>query len=115
MYVHWIALTSGWSIFTWLLVIGTLRSSIAFFGLFFTLAMAFLMLAVGYYKGEDVNYLKAGGYFGIFAALFAWYNAAAGIWNPGNSWVTLPLGQFPWAEKGRPSTGRRPRRSEKTA
>jgi len=55
-----------WSIFTWFLCIGTLRSSIAFFGLFFFLALAFLMLAIGYYKGDNQNYTKAGGYFSAF-------------------------------------------------
>jgi len=91
------------------MTIGTLRSSIAFFGLFFTLTMAFLMLAIGQYLGDSVPWIKAGGYFGLFSALFAWYNACAGIWNTGNSWITLPLGQFPWAEKGRGHVGRRPR------
>lgn len=105
------SLTSGWSIFTWFLVIGTLRSSIAFFGLFFTLAIAFLMLSIGWFRGQDVPFIKAGGYFGIFAALFAWYNACAGIWHEGNAFFKLPLGQFPWAEKGRASVGRKPRKA----
>jgi len=98
-----------WFIFTLFLCVGTLRSSIAFFGLFFTLAMAFMMLAIGYYKGENVNFIKAGGWFGLLAALFAWYNAVAALWNPGNSFIRLPVGQFPWAERGTSHVGRRPR------
>jgi len=94
-----------WSIFTWFLCIGTLRSSIAFFGLFFTLALAFLMLAIGYYLGGNVSWIKAGGWFGLATALFAWYNAVAALWNPGNSFIKLPVGQFPWAEKVRPHVG----------
>merc|ERR1712230_152658 len=38
----------GWFIFTFLLLICTLRSTVAFFLLFFTLDMAFLLLGIGY-------------------------------------------------------------------
>lgn len=41
----------------------------------------------------------AGGVFGLITATLAWYNAAAGLWNKGNSFIQLPLGHFPWAEK----------------
>ena len=94
--------------FTGFMTVGTLRSSVAFFGLFFTLTMAFLMLAIGYYRGKDTNFIKAGGYFGLITALFAWYNALSGVWNKGNSFIQLPVGQFPWAEKGHPHVGHRP-------
>ena len=100
----------GWFLFTGFLTVGTLRSSIVFFGLFFTLTMAFLMLAIGYYLGDSKNWIKAGGWFGLITALFAWYNAMAALWNPGNSFIKLPVGQFPWAEKGHPHVGRKPRR-----
>lgn len=93
--------------FTGFLTVGTIRSNVAFFGLFFTLTMAFLMLAIGYYRGEDEHYLKLGGWFGLITASFAWYNALAAIWNTGNSWITLPVGQFPWAEKEHSHVGRR--------
>ena len=44
----------GWFIFTTLLLMATLRSTVAFFMLFFTLDMAFLMLAIGYLvRGAD--------------------------------------------------------------
>jgi uncharacterized protein len=99
----------GWGIFTFFLTVGTLRSSIAFFGLFFTLTITFILLAIGYYLNDNTNWTKAGGWFGLITALFAWYNAVAALWNPGNSFIKLPLGQFPWAEKGRPHVGRKPR------
>ena len=69
--------------------------------------MAFLCLAIGYYLGENINWIKAGGWFGLATALFAWYNAVAALWNQGNSFIQLPVGQFPWAEKGRPHVGRK--------
>lgn len=73
---------AGWFIFTTLLLLCTLRSTVAFFLLFFFLDLAFLFLFLGYlYAGSSssVPLLKAGGYFGLFAAFTAWYNALAGI------------------------------------
>jgi len=62
--------------------------------------MAFLILAIGYYNDSNESVIKVGGYFGLIAPLLAWYNAFAEAWNVGNSYLDLPLGQFPWAEKG---------------
>lgn len=75
---------AGWFIFTTLLLLCTLRSTVAFFLLFFFLDMAFLLLFLGYLytatgSTAAVPLLKAGGYFGLFAAFTAWYNALAGI------------------------------------
>lgn len=74
----------GWFIFTTILLLCTLRSTLAFFLLFFTLDLAFLFLACGHLTANSKgapnnNLLRAGGYFGIFAAFLAWYNALAGI------------------------------------
>jgi succinate-acetate transporter protein len=81
----------GWFIFTFLLLICTLRSTVAFFTLFFTLDMAFLLLGIGYLKadaaGPNGGCIKAGGYFGLFAAFLAWYNALAGIADSSNRLV----------------------------
>ena len=74
----------GWFIFSTVLLICTLRSTVAFFLLFFFLDLAFLMLAIARFQQSDAAAVnvpcnKAGGYFGIFAAFMAWYNALAGI------------------------------------
>ena len=73
----------GWFIFTTILLLCTLRSTVAFFLLFFTLDFAFLMLGLGhlYSKNGKTNasMIKAGGGFGMLAAFLAWYNALAGI------------------------------------
>jgi succinate-acetate transporter protein len=74
----------GWFIFTTILLLCTLRSTLAFFLLFFTLDLAFLFLGAARLTASSegvpsVNLNKAGGYFGIFAAFLAWYNALAGI------------------------------------
>ncbi|KAL9095846.1 MAG: hypothetical protein Q9165_001843 [Trypethelium subeluteriae] len=81
----------GWFIFTFILLICTLRSTVAFFLLFFTLDMTFLLLAIGYAARVDdaprEGCIKAGGSFGILAAFLAWYNALAGIADTGNRYA----------------------------
>jgi succinate-acetate transporter protein len=117
----------GWFIFTTLLLICTLRSTVAFFMLFFTLDLAFLCLGIGYLNpsGGHPNSaaIKAGGYFGLFAAFLAWYNALAGIADNSNRYVELhlfnmvylltiysffviPVAHFPWSDKGREIRGK---------
>lgn len=95
----------GWFIFTFLLLICTLRSTVAFFSLFFTLDIAFLLLGIGYLQHDGAaphsGCIKGGGYFGLFAAFLAWYNALAGIADNSNSFFVIPVAHFPWSEKGR--------------
>jgi len=98
---------TGWFIFTLLLLVCTLRSSLAFFLLFFTLDLAFLFLACEEYANDMGNTTagtglkKAGGFFGFLAAFLAWYNALAGIQYSTNSFFTVPVFHFPWSDKGR--------------
>jgi succinate-acetate transporter protein len=81
----------GWFIFTTILLICTLRSTVAFFFLFFTLDLAFLMLGIGYLnndgKAPQSDCIVAGGAFGLMAAFAAWYNALAGIADSSNRFV----------------------------
>jgi len=73
----------GWFIFTTVLLMCTLRSTVAFFFLFFFLDLAFLFLGLARLQSKDgamnIPLNKTGGYFGLFAAFMAWYNALAGI------------------------------------
>jgi succinate-acetate transporter protein len=67
----------GWFIFTFLLLMLTVRSTVAFFVLFLTLDLAFLMLGIAYLDfGPDgapnTPILRAGGAFGMIAAFMAW-------------------------------------------
>lgn len=70
------------------MLICTLRSTVAFFLLFFTLDMAFLLLGIGYLQNgsgaPNEGCIKAGGAFGVLAAFLAWYNALAGIADNSN-------------------------------
>ncbi|KAF2486669.1 GPR1/FUN34/yaaH family-domain-containing protein [Neohortaea acidophila] len=95
----------GWFIFTFILLICTLRSTVAFFLLFFTLDLAFLLLGIAYLipSGGNPNssILFAGGIFALLAAFLAWYNALAGIADPSNSFFIIPVLHFPWSDKGR--------------
>ncbi|KAK2590488.1 Meiotically up-regulated protein 86 protein [Conoideocrella luteorostrata] len=98
---------TGWFIFTTLLVLCTLRSTVMFFLLFFTLDLAFLFLACEQYaldmKNETaaVALQKTGGVFGFLAAFLAWYNALAGLMDSSNSFFQVPVFHFPWSDKGR--------------
>jgi len=95
----------GWWIFTTILLICTLRSTLAFFLLFFTLDMAFLLLGIGYLqnngKAPMTGCIRAGGVFGLLAAFLAWYNALAGIADSSNSFFVIPVLHFPWSDKAR--------------
>jgi len=101
----------GWFIFTFILVICTLRSTLAFFLLFFTLDMTFLLLAIARFQlvngAANVPVTKAGGFFGLLAAFLAWYNAWAGICDPSNSFFQPHVVHFPWSDKGREARGRK--------
>jgi len=100
----------GWFIFTTILLFCTLRSTVMFFLLFFWLDLAFLMLGIGYLQNTggvpNSACIKAGGLFGLLAAFWAWYNAAAGIMDSTNSFFLLPVIHFPWSEKGRERRGK---------
>lgn len=95
----------GWFIFTSILLICTLKSTVAFFSLFFSLDLAFLCLGIGYLENSggapNAACIKAGGVFGIIAAFLAWYNALAGLADNTNSFFVIPVAHFPWSEKGR--------------
>lgn len=91
----------GWFIFTTLLTLLTLRSTVAFAGLFIVLDLAFLFLALGQqYAGHAVSaHLGlAGGAFGIAAAFLAWYNMFAGIADNSNFWFKIPVVHLPWSD-----------------
>jgi succinate-acetate transporter protein len=101
----------GWFIFTTMLLLCTLKSTVAFFFLFFTLDMAFLFLALGYLYAIDgaVNtaLIRTGGAFGVIAAFAAWYNALAGIADTSNSFFVIPVAHFPWSETGKVKRGKK--------
>jgi succinate-acetate transporter protein len=101
----------GWFIFTTILVFCTLRSTVAFFTLFFTLDLTFLLLGIAYLYHDEAgipnsSIQKAGGFFGFLAAFAAWYNALAGLADNSNSFFVIPVAHFPWSATGRERRGK---------
>lgn len=84
----------GWFIFTFFLCVLTLKSTVAFFLLFFFLSITFLLLAIAEFNGSALV-KKAAGVFGIITALVAWYNAYAGLANSQNTYITVKAIQLP--------------------
>lgn len=95
----------GWFIFTTILLFLTLKSTVAFFLIFFFLDLAFLLLGVSYLHpaagAPQSGCLKAGGLFGLLSAFAAWYNAFAGIADTSNSFFIAPVVHFPWSDTGK--------------
>ena len=96
----------------------TLKSTVAFFSLFFIVDISLLLTGIGYFhrdqNGEPNSQLvQAGGFFAILTAFLAWYNAYAGVADSSNTWLVVPVVHFPWSEKARHA--RRDRREYDTA
>lgn len=105
------------------MLFATLRSTLAFFSLFFFLDLAFLLLGIGYLHPDSAGapnppVISAGGFFALMAAFLAWYNALAGILDDSNrsvleqeilheyiyankfhSFFIVPVAHFPWSVK----------------
>lgn len=83
----------AWFIFTFVMWLFTLKSTVAFSSIFGFLWMTFLLLAIGEFR-ENKHVTTAGGVFGFITAFIAWYNAWAGMATPQNSYlpvVVMPL------------------------
>ena len=76
----------GWLIFTFMMTLATLKSTLMFFALFIVLDVLFAVLAAANFTGS-AGATKAGGIFAIIAAILGWYNAFAGVANKHNSYI----------------------------
>ncbi|KAJ2343983.1 hypothetical protein IWW50_003874 [Coemansia erecta] len=79
----------GWTIFTFILFLATLRTNLCMCLLFAFLDVTFILLAAGDWTGKH-NVTKAGGYMGLFTALIAWYIAACDLVTKDSSLFSLP-------------------------
>ena len=79
----------GWTIFTGLMFLSTLRLNMALIALFGFLFVTFLLLTVGAFGGGTS---QLGGDFGIATAIIAWYTALAGLLASTPSAFQLPVG-----------------------
>ncbi|GMK59346.1 hypothetical protein CspeluHIS016_0703610 [Cutaneotrichosporon spelunceum] len=82
-----------WGIITFLFLLGTLRSSVALFLVFFTLVITFFLLAAGHYT-QRIVLTKAGGGLGVVCAVTAFYTGLAGILTKDTSYFILPVGDL---------------------
>ncbi|KAL2708404.1 ADY2-like protein [Kluyveromyces marxianus] len=78
----------GWTIFTAGLTLCTMKSTVAFFSLFFLLTMTFLLLSIGSFT-QKTGVTRAGGVLGVVVAFIAWYDAFAGVATRENSYITV--------------------------
>ncbi len=79
----------GWTIFTGIMLLASLRTSLALITLFALLFVTFILLTVGAFGGGTT---QLGGYLGLVTALVAWYTALAGLLSSSKSAFTLPVG-----------------------
>ena len=92
----------GWFIFTFLLWLCTLKSTLFFSSLFATVWISFLLLGIGYLEAQtngtgmpNATLVKASGGFSMVAGFLAWYNMFAGLLDEGNSFFVIPVIHFP--------------------
>lgn len=79
----------GWTIFTGIMLLASLKTNIALVLLFGFLFVTFILLTMGNF-GSNTGQL--GGYMGLITAVIAWYNAAATLFAASNAPISLPLG-----------------------
>jgi uncharacterized protein len=81
------------------MMLWSLRVNLAVFGVFLTLEITEILLAIGFFRvahGMSPWFLHAGGWAGIVTAAVAWYASAAGVINGMSPSPVLPVGQPLW-------------------
>lgn len=79
----------GWTIFTGLMFLGTLRTNLALIAVFFFLFITFLALTIGALGGGS-SWNNIGGWLGIITAILAWYTALTSV-APALKLPTFPM------------------------
>jgi uncharacterized protein len=80
----------AWGIFTTYMFVASLRTTAAVAGVFFLLAITFFLLGIGD-AGAHTGITKLGGWFGLAAAVVAWYASFAGVTNATFGRTVLPV------------------------
>ncbi|CAO3607380.1 unnamed protein product [Cunninghamella blakesleeana] len=84
----------GWAFFTGLMLIAAHRSSFTLLVQFFMLFLTYVLTAACKFNDNNINVQIASGVCGFITALFAFYNALAGMLTPDNSLFVLPIGRI---------------------
>ncbi|KAJ2771149.1 hypothetical protein IWQ57_002340 [Coemansia nantahalensis] len=79
----------GWVIMTFIFFVASMRTSLGLCSIFALLEVTFILLCAGDWTGTQ-SVTKAGGYFGLFTALLAWYVAASQLITTETSVLNLP-------------------------
>jgi succinate-acetate transporter protein len=102
----------AFAIFNTYMLLWSARVSVAVFGVFLTLEITEIVLAVGNFMEAhghaNSGWIHWGGWIGIVTAAVAWYTSAAGVVNGMSTRVVLPVGAAPIGRLGSPM----PRRAE---
>ena len=83
----------GWAIFTTMLVLCVMKSTLSFFWALFTLDLTIILLAAGFLLDSDKVKI-AGGIMGVINTFAGWFEAFAGVANTHNSYLVpkeIPL------------------------
>ena len=80
----------AWGIFTTYMFVASLRTTAAVAGVFILLAITFFLLGIGD-AGAHTGITKLGGWFGLAAAVVAWYASFAGVANATFGRTVLPV------------------------
>ena len=81
-----------WTIFTGVLVLGSLRTNVAMILTLLLLFLAYLLLTIGQLASTNTVLLAIGGWLAIVTALVGWYTALASLVNSSSSSYKLPMG-----------------------
>jgi uncharacterized protein len=85
----------AWTIFTFYMLIATLRTNMMLTAIFACLFATFLLLAIGNLAAPpNATVIHAGGWVGLVTALLAWYGSFAGVFNAASGGTVIPV--FPW-------------------
>ncbi|KAF8599751.1 hypothetical protein BDV93DRAFT_525840 [Ceratobasidium sp. AG-I] len=82
---------TAWFIFSALMIVGSLRSSVGITTLWSSLFMVFLLIMIGSFR-EQEKVIKAAGGFGILTSAIAYWCGAAGLWTKQAAFFDLPIG-----------------------
>ena len=86
----------GWTIFTFYMLIASMRVSGAVVAVFFVLPITFVLLTIGAFNSNS-TITHIGGWAGIVTAALAWYASAAGVINETFKKALVPV--FPLAPR----------------
>ena len=96
----------AFAIFNFYMLLWSTRVSLAVFGVFLTLQITEILLAIGFFvaahrgvapTGAEVGWIRAGGWAGVVTAAVAWYTSAALVLAAmNNGRAILPVGKSLW-------------------